>query len=117
MTPSSKAGLVVVTLAASAYGGWWLRDLQAEAAAAQELRTATALQRLADDVAVRTERSMANIRIENRNIYNEVQRETRTNTVYRSCVLPPDGLRLANEARQRAGQSYRALPASAPAGE
>lgn len=117
MTPSSSAALLAVTLAASAYGGWWLRDLQAEASAAQELRTAATLQRLADGVAVRTERAMASIRIENRNIYNEVQRETRTNTVYRSCVLPPDGLRLANEARQRAGQPYRSLPASAPAGE
>lgn len=117
MTPSSKAALLAVTLAASAYGGWWLRDLQAEAAAAQELRTAAALQRLADGVAVRTERAIAGIRIENRNIYNEVQRETRTNTVYRSCVLPADGLRLANEARQRAGQPYGALSSAATAGE
>lgn len=54
--------------------------------------------------------AISSIKITNTTIRGEVQREIRTNTVYRDCRLPPDGVRIANDAlrgqpTQRAGDS------------
>lgn len=116
LTSRAKGVLVAILLAASCYAGWWLRDLQAKAAdAARATAEAAAdrrLDQLANRVATRTETALAGIRIENRTIYNETQREIQTNTVYRDCVLPADGVRLANQARAgTARQSGGAVPA------
>ena len=46
-------------------------------------------------------------------ITERVIREVKTNTVYRDCVLPDDGLRLVNAARAgSAGKSDNSLPAT-----
>jgi hypothetical protein len=119
LLPQHKFTLGVIgalaALSVAAWSGWYLRDLQAEAANAAELRIAAEGRKLAEDVALRTERAIGAIRIENQIINNEVQREIRTRTVYRDCVLPADGVRLANEARSRAGQSARPVPSAASA--
>lgn len=116
LTSRVKALVAITTVATAAYGGWWLRDLQAEAeaiaAAKAQLAADKRMAELADKVAVKTEEAINGIRIENRTIYNEVQREVQTNTVYRECRIPDDGLRLANAAR--AG-STRKPGASMPA--
>lgn len=123
LTSRAKAVLLATTVAASGFGGWWLRDLQADAAdgarAVAEAAADRRLNALANQVATRTETALAGIRIENRTIYNETQREIQTNTVYRDCVLPADGVRLANRARAgTASQSGGAVPAAtAPAGQ
>lgn len=114
---SAKLSLGAAVLAGAAWGGWYLRDLQAEAASAMELRIVAEQRKLADAVGLRTERAIGAIRIENQVINNEVQREIRTRTVYHDCVLPVDGVRLANEARSRAGQPSRTVPGAAPAAE
>lgn len=118
LTSRAKAALLALMLASSAAGGWWVRDLQAEAAdgarVAAEAAADRLLNALADRVATRTETAIAGIRIENRTIYNETQREIQTNTVYRDCVLPADGVRLANQARAgTARQPGGAVPAAA----
>lgn len=117
LPPQAKIALGAASILGAAWGGWYLRDLQVEAVAAAELRAEKHRERLADDVAKRTERALGSIRIENQVINNEVQREIRTRTVYRDCVLPADGVRLANEARARAGQPDRAVPRAASAAE
>jgi hypothetical protein len=42
--------------------------------------------------------AISKIKITNTTVRGEVQREIQTNTVYRDCKLPADGLRIANEA-------------------
>lgn len=113
--PPAKLALAAAVLTSAAWGGWYLRDLQAEAASAMELRIAAESRKLADAVGLRTERAIGAIRIENQIINNEVQREIRTRTVYSNCVLPADGVRLANEARSRAGQSASPVSRASPA--
>lgn len=63
--------------------------------------------------------AISKIKITNTTVRGEVQREIQTNTVYRDCKLPADGLRIANEAitgkrGKRAGESQ--LPATDAAG-
>lgn len=43
-------------------------------------------------------KAIAQIKVTNTTIRGEVQREVQTNTVYRDCRVPADGLRLINEA-------------------
>lgn len=122
LTSKAKAVLAAGCLALAAYGGWWLRDLQEQAVktarAVAEVDAQRRMLALANQVAVRTEDAIARIRIENRTVYNETQREIQNNTVYRDCLLTFDGLRLANKARAGAGQPSGSVPAaSAPASE
>lgn len=44
--------------------------------------------------------AISKIKITNTTIRGEVQREVQTNTIYRDCKLPADGLRIANDALQ-----------------
>jgi hypothetical protein len=122
LTSRAKAIVAAGCMALAAYGGWWLRDLQEQAVetarAVAEVDAQRRMLALANQVAVRTEDAIARIRIENRTVYNETQREIQTNTVYRDCVLPADGVRLANQARAGAGQPSGRVPAaSAPASQ
>lgn len=41
--------------------------------------------------------NVATIKVTNKTIQNEVQREVQTHTVYRDCKLTPDGLQLLNQ--------------------
>lgn len=102
-----KIAWIAIGMIAAASGGWLLRDLQADAeagaAAKAEEKAAQHMRMLSDEIATRTEAAIAGIRVENRNIYNEVQREIRTNTIYADCKLPDGGLRMLNQARASAG--------------
>lgn len=42
--------------------------------------------------------AISKIKITNTTVRGEVQREVQTNTIYRDCKLPADGLRIANDA-------------------
>jgi len=42
--------------------------------------------------------AIASLKIVHKNISNEVRREVETNTIYRDCVLPANGVQLANQA-------------------
>lgn len=117
LIPGGKGTLIVGAFAAAAYGGWWLRDLQADAAegvrlAAQQ-ETRDLLQELAGDVSANTEASIGKIRIENRTINQKAVHEVQTNTVYRDCRLPDAGRVLINDARAAANASIGAVPAPA----
>lgn len=60
--------------------------------------------------------AIAKIKISNTTIRGEVQREIQTNTVYRDCHLPADGVRLINEALTGQRSDNRKLPAAEPSG-
>lgn len=42
--------------------------------------------------------AIAGLKIVNKTIQNEVRREVETNTIYRDCVIPANGVQLANQA-------------------
>ena len=111
-----KNALIVGAFAAAAYGGWWLRDLQADAAEgvrlAAQKETRDLLTELAGTVSASTEAAVGNIRIENRNIYQKATHEVQTNTIYGGCVLPDAGRVLINDARAAANASIGAVPAA-----
>lgn len=56
--------------------------------------------------------AIAKIKITNTTIKGEVQREVQTNTIYRDCKLPTDGVRIINDAlsgkRSGSGELSRA---------
>lgn len=58
--------------------------------------------------------AIANIKVTNTTIRGEVQREIQTNTVYRDCRLPADGVRLINEALTGQRTDNRKLSAAEP---
>ena len=119
MTVKAKAvaALLAVVLVFSA--GWKLRDLQADAAEGARLaaleESRSLMRELANEVNASTEAAIGNIRVENRTIHQKAVHEVQTNTVYRDCKLPADGLRIINEARAAANASIGAVPAAAPA--
>lgn len=85
----------------------------AEAAAAREERVARIAYESGQQAAAA---EIAKIKPRNVTIRQELEREIQTNTVYRDCRVPADGVRLANEAltgiTQPAGD--RQLPAAQP---
>lgn len=112
-----KNVLIVGAFAAAAYGGWWLRDLQADATEgvrlAAQKETRDLLQELAGTVSANTEAAVGNIRIENRTIHQKAIHEVQTDIVYRDCKLPAGGVQLVNDARAAANASIGAMPAPA----
>lgn len=110
-------GVVAVFLAGWMIRGWYEGSKDAVRLEA-EAENRGLMVELANKVSASTETAIQGIRIENRTIYNEVQREIVSSPVYRDCVLTDAGLRAANQARRgaAAGQSDGAVPrAAAPA--
>lgn len=108
MTPSQLKLIGAAILAALLFGsGWQVRawyDGAMDTARLEAERKAEArITELANQVATNTETAIQGIKIENRSIYNTVQKEIIREPVYRECVLPADGLRGANSARRGAG--------------
>ncbi len=107
-------------------GGWKVKGWQEDAAklaateAVESARVAFAVENAA--IAERLEGKLADLRVVNRTINNEVQREIHKEPVYLSadCAIPAGGVRLLNAARgfptgEPAGERPGAVPA-APAG-
>ena len=91
--------------------GWYEGSKDADRLEA-EAQTRGLMVELANKVSETTETAIQGIRIENRTIYNEVQREIQREPVYRDCVLPDAGVRAANQARRgaAAGQPDGKVP-------
>ncbi len=103
MTTQIKV-IIAAILAALLFGsGWqvrsWYDDAKETAILKAEAKTRDMMAELAAKVSAKTETAIQGIRIENRTIYNKVQKEVLRDTVYRDCVLPAGGLQLVNQAR------------------
>ena len=118
--------LILGVAAVAFLGGWKVKDWQEDAAKLAAVQAVEqARQAFAEEngkIAERLEGKLANLRIVNRTINNEVQREIQKETVYRNadCAIPAGGVGLLNAARGHAaggpaGERGGALPA-APAG-
>ncbi len=101
--PSSTkiiAGIVLL-LGAFTYGGY----LGTQWEKGQQAREDAKLQHVEERAQRAAAREIAKIRVVNKTIYQETQREVFNNPVYRDCVLPDDGLRLLNRAIEGTGGS------------
>ena len=113
---------IAVAVAGLFLSGWFVRGWYEGSKDADRLeaeaQTRGLMVELANKVSESTETAIQGIRVENRIIYNEVQKEILREPVYRDCVLPDAGVRAANQARRgaAAGQPDGKVPsATAPA--
>lgn len=113
-----KAALAAVAVVALIVAGWttrgWFEDAKENARLEAEIQHRMLMTELANTVAKNTETAIGRIKIENRTIQTEVQREIVEKPVYRECRLTPDGVRGANQARRgsAAGKPDGKVPAA-----
>jgi hypothetical protein len=114
----------VVIAAALVFGsGWqvraWYEGAKDAAVIEAQEETRAKLVELANTVSTSTEEAIKGIRIENRNIYTQAQKEVVRETVYADCKLPANGVLRANQARRGAatGEPDNRLPSARAAGE
>lgn len=94
MNPYLIIATLVAVLAAGAGGFKLGADHEVAAKAREDKHIAEAVE--AANTA--SAEAIAKIKVVNKTIQNEVQREVQNNIVYRDCKHTPDGLRLLNEA-------------------
>lgn len=86
--------------------GWtmrgWYEDSKDLAATAAIEKSREVMRDLANQVSKETETAIQGIRIENRTIYTQAEKEIVRDVVYRDCVLPEPGRMLVNKARSGA---------------
>lgn len=119
---TTKQIAIAVAVAGLFLSGWMVRGWYEGSKDADRLEAEAQsrglMVELANKVSESTETAIQGIRVENRTIYNEVQKEILREPVYRDCVLPDAGVRAANQARRgaAAGQPDGKVPgAAAPA--
>ncbi len=118
---TTKQIAIAVAVAGLFLSGWMVRGWYEGSKDADRLeaeaQTRGLMGELANKVSESTETAIQGIRVENRIIYNEVQKEILREPVYRDCVLPDAGVRAANQARRgaAAGQSDGKVPAGSAA--
>jgi hypothetical protein len=98
--------------------GWqartWYDGAQDAARLEAEARATELLGKLAAEVSTKTELAIQNIRIENRTIHTQAEKEVIRETVYSACILPDTGRLLVNQARAgaAAGKPDDRLPSA-----
>lgn len=111
-----KAALALAAVALVFSSGWWVRDLQADAAEAARLKAEdkgrVLMRELADTINQDTAKAIGSIRVENRTIHQKAIHEIQRDTIYADCRVPADGVRLLNDARAAANARIPALPAA-----
>ena len=114
--------VALVALAIGFSGGWTVNDWRETAAKVEAVKAAQAAQdeqtRRANEISTKFEGKLANLRIVNRTINNEVRHETER-TVYTECVVPDSGRlllsRSISSANAATGQPVPAVSSSGSA--
>lgn len=100
---STKAIGAAIAAAILFGAGWqvrtWYDGAQDAARLEAEARATSMMNELAAKVSASTETAIQGIRIENRTIYNQAQKEIVRETVYAACRLSGPGVMLINAAR------------------
>jgi len=87
--------VVLIAFASVGAGGFKLgSDHEVASQSRADKRADEAEKRMQDAAA----QAIASLKIVNKTIRNEVHREVETNTIYRDCVVPANGVQLANQA-------------------
>lgn len=116
LAPKIKAALALAAVAAVFSSGWWVRDLQADAAEAARLKAENEgrllMRELADTINQDTAKAIGEIRVTNQTIHQKAIKEVHREPVYADCVLPDSGRVYLNEARAAANASINPVPAA-----
>ena len=94
MNPYLIIACLVAVMAAGAGGFKLGKDYEVASQAREDQHIAEAV----DAANAASAQAIAGLKIVNKTIQNEVRREVETNTVYRDCVVPANGVQLANQA-------------------
>lgn len=116
LAPKIKAALALAAVALVFSSGWWVRDLQADAADAARLKAEdkgrVLMRELADTINQDTAKAIGEIRVTNQTIHQKAVKEVMRETVYADCRVPAGGVQLLNDARAAANARIPALPAA-----
>lgn len=112
---SPYALLAVAGLCLAGYGVGRFDGQRLEAA--KQDRAELAVEKAAREGREATAKAIASIRVQNTTIQQRLEKEVRSEPVYRDCKLTPSGMRDLNEALTGAGEvpSPGGMPASDPA--
>jgi hypothetical protein len=108
INPYILLGLVLAWVASVGVAGYMGDDYGVSRTIAQQKKSEDLVREAGEAAQLAAAVEIAKIKPRNVTIQQEVRREIETNTVYRDCRVPADGVRLANEAL-----TGRAKPAGA----
>lgn len=111
MNPYVLLGAALLALAAYGAGRWDGGRLKE----GEQDRTQLAIEAAARDARESTAKAIASIRVQNTTIQQRLEKEVRSEPVYRDCRLTPAGVRDINEALTGSGQV--ADPGGVPASD
>lgn len=104
-----KVAALVLLGGVSFVSGWKVAEWRLASEEADRLRVSEDIKaenrKLVDQIAKVNQEAIANIRIENRTIYQKTRREVIRDPVYVDCVVPTDGSRMLNQARSSSRES------------
>lgn len=104
---SWQVGIGIAVCAACFSAGWQVSTWRYESEQARQEKMEalheTQKRQLLAEMAKQTQEAIANIRIENRTIYQKTRQEVIRDPIYVDCVVPADGSRLLNQSRSEAG--------------
>lgn len=97
--------IILLALVVASFGsGWQVKNWQYKSNELAKLEAEVAAQRRMDnavyEIANTTTDAIANIRIENRNIYRDAVTEIREIPIYSECILPVEAIKLINDSRR-----------------
>lgn len=101
MSPAAWAVGALVGAAVCTGAGWRLGidHMKAKALDAETVRQETI-----QAAQLGAAEAISKIEVKQQTVIQKVQHEVQTNTVYRDCVVPPDGVRMLNDAIAGAGE-------------
>lgn len=111
MSPYGWCAAAVLMVAVYGFGRWDGARLKE----GEQDRTQLAIEAAARDARESTAKAIASIRVQNTTIQQRLEKEVRSEQVYRDCRLTPAGVRDINEALTGSGQV--ADPGSVPASD
>lgn len=98
INPYAIIGALVLWGASLAGTGWWFYGTGRDVVESRHAAIALAESKARDQALQAAAEAIAKIEIKQQTIVKKVQHEVQTNTVYRDCVVPADGVRLLNDA-------------------
>lgn len=91
------------SVSASFYGGWKVHDYKIGYELSEQLKAEARYQKELDDALYQISRKIteeiSDIRIEQRNIYNETKTEILRERIYEECKVPKEGVELLQRSR------------------
>lgn len=98
INPYAIIGALLLWASSVIGAGWWMHGVGRDGEIAKQASAEKIRQETRDAAQQGAAQAIATIEIKQQTIVQKVQHEVQTNTVYRDCVVPADGVRLLNDA-------------------